>query len=223
MATRGWDSLGPAKPQRGRRRRVVHVFTEGRVTEPQYIEIIRDIGTYREPTVKVEVRIANDTAPASQRKPIKLVEAAVRLMRTESRTARRSGLEREYWPQVWCLFDRDEHESVDAALKQAKEGGVSVAFSHPCFEVWRLLHLKPVTGTFGRSCDMVTARLPFMATTPNIKVVERGQIPEGSFKEAKKRALKMNADHAEHVPKSLRDPYTDVFAFVEEGLGITSY
>lgn len=221
--TRGRDSLRPVQQQRGRRRRVVHVFTEGSVTEPTYIEIIRGRGTYQDPSLSVEVRIANATAPGSQRKPIKLVEAAVSLMRDEARAAKRSQLKKEFWPQVWCLFDRDEHESLDAALKQAREGGVRVAFSHPCFEVWRLLHHKPVTGTFGGVCEGAAARLPFAREAGNIKIVLPEQLPEGSFAEARKRAEKMNATHGPHVPLPHRDPYTDVFTFVEDGLGIASY
>ncbi|MFC9619265.1 RloB family protein [Streptomyces sp. NPDC056930] len=216
--TRGKDSLGPAK-KGGRRRRVVHVFTEGRVTEPDYINIVRD----RAGVAGVEVRIANSSAPGSQRKPIKLVEAAVRLMREETREAKRSGLEKKYWPTVWCMFDRDEHESIDAALKQAREGGVRVAFSHPCFEVWRLLHHKPVTGTFGGVCGQASARLPFAKDAANIKIVLPEQIPAGSYAEARKRAVRMNSVHGDHVPLSLRDPYTNVFDFIEDGMGITSY
>lgn len=218
--TRGNESLGPAKQQRSRRRRVVHVFTEGRVTEPNYIEAVSGLVHLHEKGV--EVRIANANAPGSQRKPIKLVEAAVQLMRDEARTAKRTGVKKELWPQVWCLFDRDEHESVDAALKQAREGDVQVAFSHPCFEVWRLLHHKPVTGTFGGVCGQVADRLPFAKDGGNIKVVLPEQI-RNKFVDAKSRAKKMNGEHGAHLPLSLRDPYTDVFEFVEKGLGIASY
>lgn len=220
---RGKDSLIPATQPSGRRRGVVHVFTEGRVTEPTYIEIIRDRGVYTDPTTAVEVRIANSTASGSQRKPIKLVDAAVRLMREEAREAKRSGLKKTLWPQVWCLFDRDDHDSIETALKQAHEGNVSVAFSHPCFEVWRLLHHKPVTGTFSGVCDQAKARLPFAKDAVNIKVVLPEQLPPGSYAAAKRHALRMNAAHGEHVPLIHRDPYTDVFAFVEDGLGIVSY
>lgn len=220
--TRGKDSLGPTKQQHGRRRRVVHVFTEGRVTEPTYIEIIRALGVYQDPETKVEVRIANSTAPGSQRKPINLVEAAVQLMREEAREAKRNRLKNEFWPQVWCLFDRDQHELVDAALKQAREGDVGVAFSHPCFEVWRLLHHKPVSGTFGGSCDQAVARLPAARDAGNNKVVLPEQI-RGGFADAKVRAARMNGQHGEHLPLSQRDPYTDVHDFVEKGLGIASY
>jgi len=190
----------------------VYVFTEGKVTEPTYIEIIRDRGIYADPTVAVEVRIANATAPGSQRKPIKLVEAAVRLMREEVWQAKRSNLKKELWPQVWCLFDRDEHDSIETALKQAREGDVRVAFSHPCFEVWRLLHYKPVTGTFGGVCDQATARLPFAKDAANIKVVLPEQLPPGSYRQAKKRALQMNAAHGDHVPRESIAIHTRMFS-----------
>ena len=169
------------------------------------------------------MHIANAKAPGSQRKPLKLVEAAVRLMRTETRKAKSEGLKKAYLPQVWCLFDRDEHEFIETALKQAREGDVKVAFSHPCFEVWRLLHYKSVTGTFGGVYGQAALKLPFAKSTANIKAVLPEQIAKGSFTEAKDRALRMNAVHGDHVPLSRRDPYTDVFTFVEDGLGITTY
>ncbi|WP_405756181.1 RloB family protein [Streptomyces sp. NBC_00073] len=223
--TRGKDSLTSAKPKGGKRRRVVHVFTEGKVTEPEYIAIVRARGVLKDPGVQVDVHIANESAAGSHRKPIKLVEDAVRLMREEVRAAKRSKLdpESEFWPQVWCLFDRDEHEQIEAARKQAREAGVQIAFSHPCFELWRLLHVKTVDAQFGGACNQVTARLPFAKNTDNIKHVESDQIPENSFKLAKQRAQKINSAHGEHVSWLHRDPYTDVFEFVEKGLGITAY
>jgi hypothetical protein len=216
--TRGKESFKP--PKKGqRRRRDVYVFTEGRVTEPQYIEVIQA----RSGVPGVEVHIANASVPGSQRKPVKLVEAAVQLMRDKTREAKRSGLKKEYWPSVWCLFDRDEHDHIEAALKQAKEGGVRVAYSHPCFELWRLLHHKAVTNSFGGVCDAAARKLPFASKVDDLKVVLPDQIPVGSFSAAKKRAEQINQTYGPHVSKLLRDPYTDVHEFVEQALGITSY
>ncbi|GAA1024325.1 hypothetical protein Aple_099980 [Acrocarpospora pleiomorpha] len=220
---KGKEELGPSKRQRARRRRLVYVYSEGQVTEPTYIEIVRAQGVYADPTIAVEVRIANATVAGSRRKPIKLVEAAARLMREQIREAKQGGLTEEFWPQVWCPFDRDDHEQVDEAFKLAREADVRVAFSHPCFEVWRLLHFKPVPGTFSGVCGLVTDRLPFAKAVENVKLVLPEQIPVGSFGEAKKRAEQMNAAHGDHVPWSRRDPYTDVHTFVEQGLGIRSY
>ncbi|MFF9867944.1 RloB family protein [Streptomyces sp. NPDC013953] len=216
--TRGKDSLGPASKGQ-RRNKIVHVFTEGRVTEPQYIEIVRG----RAGATGIEVRIANESAPGSQRKPITLVEAAARVMREETRAAKRAKLPDKFWPEVWCLFDRDEHQQIPDAFKLAKEAGVRIAFSHPCFEVWRLLHHKPVQGTFGGVCGEAVKLLPFANSAGNIKSVLSDQIPKGSFARAKKRAQEMNAQHPAHKAMDLRDPYTDVYEFVEKGLGITTY
>ncbi|OEU94816.1 RloB family protein [Streptomyces oceani] len=217
--TKGKESLVPAQKGGRQRNKVVHVFTEGKVTEPEYIHIVRE----RSPVSGIEVRIANASDRGSRREPLKLVDAAVRLMRDEKREAKRSGLPKKLWPMVWCLFDRDQHEGVESAFKQAREAGVRVAFSHPCFEVWRLLHHKPVVGTFGGVCDLAADRLPFAKQVTDVKQVLPEQIPKQSFGQAKKWALKMNAEHEDHVPYSQRDPYTDVFTFVEEGLGIIAY
>ncbi|WP_331452580.1 RloB family protein [Streptomyces sp. SS162] len=216
--TRGKDSLGPAK--RGQRRyKIVHVFTEGLVTEPQYIEIVRG----KPDKTGVEVRIANASAPGSQRKPITLVEAAARLMREETRAARKAKLDEKLWPEVWCLFDRDEHQQIPAALRLADEAGVRVAFSHPCFELWRLLHHKPVHGKFSGVCGEVVRQLPFAGTPEKLKHMAPDELPENSFAQAKKWAQKINAQHPAHVPMDQRDPYTDVYEFVEKGLRVAGY
>ncbi|MGC5009574.1 RloB family protein [Streptosporangium sp. DT93] len=218
--TRGKDVLGPSGQRRDKRNRVVHVFTEGRLTEPSYIDIMKQL--LSEQRLPVEVHIANAGARGSQRKPIDLVEAAVPLMERLTREAERNRLREETRPQVWCLFDRDDHQELDRAFKQARHGKVRIAFSHPCFEVWRLLHHKDVAGTFNQVCDLVIDRLPFRNEVEKIKEVHIEQIM-GRYNEAKRRALRMNAQHGDHVTLPNRDPYTDVFHFVEQGLGITSY
>ncbi|MFC5825466.1 RloB family protein [Nonomuraea insulae] len=126
--TRGKDALRSAQQWRGRRHRVVYVFTEGEVTEPSYIDIIHRRGVFADPAIPVEVRIANASAPGSHRKPVKLVEAAARLAHEKLQEAKRTRLQEEFWPQMWCLFDRDDHAMLGQALKQARDGNVRVAF-----------------------------------------------------------------------------------------------
>ncbi|MFD9907635.1 RloB family protein [Streptomyces sp. NPDC059063] len=222
---KGKDDLRRPSGGGTRRKRVVHVFTEGKVTEPSYIDILKDEGVPADASLKVEVHVANRKDRDSVRTPLDLVERAVRLMREESRNAKRAKLKKEFLPQVWCLFDRDAHEHIETALKQAREGNVRVAFSHPCFEIWRLLHHKSATGTFNGVCGEATRRLPFANTTPdsdNIKLVLPHQIT-GRFKTARDNAKRMNAQHGDHVSLLHRDPYTDVHVFVEEGLGLKAY
>jgi RloB-like protein len=219
--TRGKDTLARLK-RGGKRRRVVHVFTEGAVTEPSYIDILKKHGKPVDGSIVVEVHVANLKAPGSQRKPIKLVEAGVKLMAELKRDAKRAKLAPAEWPQVWCLFDRDEHDQIETALSRARSGDIHVAFSHPCFEVWRLLHYKAATGTFDGVCDSAAGRLPFAATDPHPKVVREDQV-HTRYQDAKNRAQAMNSQHSDHKPLVNRDPYTDVWKFVEHGMGIATY
>jgi hypothetical protein len=43
--------------------------------------------------------------------------------------------------EVWVVFDRDEHD-LTTALNDARDAGLGVVFSNPCFELWPLLHLQ---------------------------------------------------------------------------------
>lgn len=217
--TRGKEELG-ATSRGGKRKTVVYVFTEGKETEPSFIDIIWERRRSDGPPPNIDVRIANRKAPGSQRKPLTLVEAAARTMREKTREAKKA---KTPMPEVWVLFDRDQHEHVQKAIDDAEAAGIKVAFSHPCFEVWRLLHHKHVTGTFAGVCGLAEERLPFAKTSANIKVVRPDEIPAGSYTEARDRARKMNAQHHDRVPRSLRDPYTEVPEFIEKGLRITTY
>lgn len=222
--TRGKSSFAPIA-RRGRgRSRAVYVFTEGKVTEPDYIRIVHRHGTPADPALTVEVHIANAKDDGSRRMPMDLVKRAIVLRGEKQREDRKAGVKGKLSTQVWCLFDHDNHPDVEAALAHAKKHGLPVAFSHPCFEVWRLLHHKAVSGTFGGVCGEAAKRLPgeFRNAPGGGKAVLDEQILS-RYAEARKRALTMNAQHGDHLPLHKRDPYTDVYAFVEEGLGISSY
>ncbi|MGV9989850.1 RloB family protein [Streptomyces sp. NPDC003374] len=223
-AHKGRDSWERPARRGGQRRRQVFVFTEGKVTEPSYLDILKDKGVPHADKVPVEVHIANRKAD-SGRKPLDLVEQAIKLKHEEDRKAKRAKLDAKYLPAVWCLFDHDRYTYIRDALEEAEKAGIGVAFSHPCFEVWRLAHYKPVSGSFAGVCDGAATRLPFQrgsqdARTP--KVVLPHQIL-GRYETARKNAEQMNSRHAAHVAKWDRDPYTDVHEFVENALHIATY
>ncbi|MFD9279009.1 RloB family protein [Streptomyces mirabilis] len=223
-AQKGKDSWERPARQGGQRRRQIFIFTEGKVTEPSYLDILRDQGVPLADKVPVEMHIANRRAD-SGRKPLDLVEQAIKLKREEDRKAKRAKLDRKFLPQVWCLFDHDRYKYIRDALEQADAAGIGVAFSHPCFEVWRLAHYKPVSGSFAGVCGGAAERLPFQrgsqdANTP--KVVLPHQVL-GRYKAARKNAERMNSQHAAHVGRWDRDPYTDVHEFVEKALHIDTY
>ncbi|WP_406342967.1 RloB family protein [Streptomyces sp. NBC_00648] len=234
---KGRDSFDRNKGLPGKPRpREVHVFTEGEVTEPGFVTYVRDHGIPDEHGRKVEIHFENLTAPTKRRKPLPLVEDAIPYVTKAERAAKKAGLDQDdwNWPQVWVLFDRDRHEDIPTAYARAKRAGVKIAYSHPCFELWRLLHYQNYTSTFGGVCDSAAARLkqqPGFAQTygPSIRSVSpekaKQVMPDqlrDRYEKARRFAQQLNAKH-KGPDQNRWDPYTNVYDFVEQGLGIVSY
>jgi hypothetical protein len=136
--------------------------------------------------------------------------------------------------QLWALFDRDQHPDVVQAMRVARTGGVRVAFSHPSFDLWLLLHFADLSGAQSGSSRIVHAKLrrcPGFATfdVHNDKSVSgaRAQALNGQLSVAVKRAKRLTdacptgecsaADgHAEHYDPLRRDPSTDVWQLLLE-------
>lgn len=135
------------------------IVSEGSKTEPNYFTEIRS--EYRLQTANVEVRRC-DRGTA----PIQVVEHARDLFEQGDR---HRGIQPRAFEQVYAVFDRDDHESYTAALRQAealngklrndlKQPVKFVATaSVPSFELWLLLHFEDVLAPIRR--DEVLHRL----------------------------------------------------------------
>ncbi|MCY3952410.1 MAG: RloB family protein [bacterium] len=115
-------------------KRTFLVFCEGEKTEPAYLKALK-----REPAVRdvasVDIRVDEGTRGAV---PLTLVEVAAKAR------ARFSGEDGEV-DEVWCVFDVEwprNHPNLKRALDLARERGVRVAVSNPCFELWLALHFE---------------------------------------------------------------------------------
>ncbi|MEO6195139.1 MAG: RloB family protein [Thermoanaerobaculia bacterium] len=51
---------------------------------------------------------------------------------------------------VWCVFDVDEHPHLLDARQKARDNGIDLAVSNPCFELWALLHFQDQTAHLER-------------------------------------------------------------------------
>lgn len=111
---------------------LILVVCEGRVTEPQYVEAFRL--AHGANTVRVHVE-----SPGGD--PQALVEAAIRLRDGSTRRAKRERDANLAYDEVWCVLDVDEHARLGSARSLARESGIALAVSNPCFELWLLLHL----------------------------------------------------------------------------------
>jgi hypothetical protein len=84
--------------------------------------------------------------------PMRLVERAVARKKSDSEI-----------DECWCVFDVEwprNHPNLDRALQLAEAGGVNVAVSNPCFELWLILHFQDQTAFLdNRTAETISRRL----------------------------------------------------------------
>jgi len=138
---RGTDSFR-RKPGGKAPRSVTLIVCEGE-TEEAYFEAAR----IKYGLTTAEVILAENTIGAA---PISVVRCA------EARCAEPGGYDR-----IFCVFDRDGHESFDRARARIKTLGkrkkkplpIQEAISIPCFEYWVLLHHARTDAPLHRCAD----------------------------------------------------------------------
>jgi len=129
MARRS-DSLRRRRPFREVKRRIL-IVCEGEVTEPSYFS---DLKHHTRSVVDLEIEPGGT--------PKAVVELAVEVKKAAEKGARRSKDENLKYDSVWSVFDVDEHPFLAEAQQQARDNGIDVAVSNPCFELWALLHFQ---------------------------------------------------------------------------------
>ena len=141
------------RPGRDRGQREFYVVAEGEVTERDYLALLN--AEYGE-SGRFFVH------PITRRRgmqPLGVVERAIAQL-DELRQAPGGDADiGEGRIQVWALFDRDQHSRIAEAFAEAAPTAVRVAFSHPSFDLWLLLHFQNMTSAEDGSSDAVHARL----------------------------------------------------------------
>jgi hypothetical protein len=107
--------------------RTIVVFCEGRNSEPDYVNGLKQLPQiYENTALNIEVH-------PQQGVPLTLVEMAV---------SRKRDAEVD---ECWCIFDVEwpqHHPHLREAITLAHAHGVHLAISNPCFELWLILHLE---------------------------------------------------------------------------------
>ncbi|MGP0093466.1 MAG: RloB family protein [Xanthobacteraceae bacterium] len=173
------------------------IFSEGSRTEPDYIrDFVRDHGNS---LVKVEL--------GPHGVPTSLVEAAVTYL-NRSRRRRRDSFEKR--DQVWVVFDCDDHPNLRAAIARARDNGVNVAYSNPCFELWALLHLEDHDAPISR--QHLQRRLANLMPGYDAQRSKRidYELIRTAYNEADERAERMARRRVEEGD-AMGNPYTDVY------------
>lgn len=100
------------------------IVCEGRVTEPEYINLIR---------IKEKINLVQIIIDHEGGTPKTLVDRAV-----SEKRLNKSAFGKD--DEIWCVFDIDEHPLITEAKQKAAANGIKLAISNPCFEFWLLLH-----------------------------------------------------------------------------------
>ncbi|MBO0803550.1 MAG: RloB domain-containing protein [Nocardiopsaceae bacterium] len=208
-------------------RRVVFVVAEGERTEREYLGRID--GKYGR-RHGFHLRFPEGT---HGRKPSEVVDDAEKLADDDVET--------------WAFFDRDQHPGIPQAMAAARKAGIRVAFSHPAFELWLLLHFQQFAAPQGGDNARATREL---RRKPGFEDYDRSQrdgkgitadrfdalTADGGIARAVRNARRLDDDcpsgccsgrdpkEEGHPPGRCdpirRDPSTGVWRLIE-GLGIT--
>ena len=197
------------------------IVCEGTKTEPHYFEALKV--NYRDQLKGVDILPSNGTAPSCN------VENAEKLYAKD--LAAVDGDKALAYEAVYCVFDRDSHDTFDAAIARiaALKAGkaklpIHAIASYPCFEFWLILHFgftrSPFAKTGKKSVgDMCKKKLRdfpgfegYEEKEPNAYALTKEKLREGI------KHSKQAAREAEDVGQP--NPSTQVHELVEHLLGV---
>jgi RloB-like protein len=162
------DKIRSARPQRGksltskprlrRPREIIYVVAEGEVTEYQYCAALSNTFAER---FGFRIDIPTPHVRRNGLTPIEVAEHALTVA-ASTRSEQRGTAPGPPSPirEVWALFDRDQHPRIpEVFAKLAGHKRIRVAFSHPSFDLWLLLHFTAVSDAQEGSSEQVHSRL----------------------------------------------------------------
>jgi hypothetical protein len=121
---------------------VFYVAVEGEVTERDYLTYLsHEFGD----------ALGFLIHPLYQRNGLKPREVVAKALEYRDELRAAAADEDPERVELWAVFDCDQHSDIPAAMAEAAAGGVRVAFSHPSFDLWLLLHFSGVPDRHGGS------------------------------------------------------------------------
>jgi hypothetical protein len=193
--------LGRREPSHEPKQRIL-IVCEGTRTEPQYLQRFERACQ----NSRFTIRIAREHGV-----PKTLVTAAKDRKRLAEADASRQGDENPGFDSVWCVFDVDEHHYIPDVLQMARDNGIELAISNPCFELWLLLHFRESPGAQLRA--RIHEMLSSYVRGGYNKVVEFTEYSAG-YPRAVARAKRMD-ETAQSCGKPGQNPTTGVYRLTE--------
>lgn len=177
------------------------IICEGTVTEPQYFD------AFRRDEYNSLVNIEIDDKGGV---PKTLVERAAARKKQSEIEAEQMGDSNLKYDEVWCVYDVDQHPNLPDAWQQARDNGIHLAISNPCFELWLLLHYceqtahierKPAVSSLGTFIKGYKKHVPFQ----NLRA---------GYEDAVLRAKRLEEHHIQ-VDSEGGNPSTSVYKLTE--------
>ena len=178
------------------------IVCEGQNSEPQYLD-----GFWKAcKNSRVDVII-----PKGGRAPLAVVQYAKDLKQKAEKAARREHDENLSYDRVWGVFDVNSHPNIPDARLLAKQYGIQLAISNPCFELWLLLHHRESPGANRR--DDIKAMLKLAISNYDKSVDYRDY--EDGYLRAVSQATRLD-ELAEQIGDPGKNPTTGVYRLTEE-------
>ena len=177
------------------------IVCEGEKTEPEYFYGFASACR----NTRVTIKVAREHGV-----PKTLVGIAKQYKEEAGAKAAQEKDDNLVYDSVWCVFDIDEHLHVGEAKEMARDNGIDLAISNPCFELWLLLHFRECPGmqSHTKVQKMLTAHVPKYD-----KHVEYATYAAG-YPQAVIRATRMDQS-SEEARDPNRNPRTGVYKLTE--------
>lgn len=177
---------------------IIHIFTEGEKTEPDYFNSIKDDLRLNEIDIKIYGKGDHTMS---------LVESVIKI-KNESKNC--NGDE---W---WVVFDRDNHLGFNQAIEIAEKNKIYAVYSNECFELWFILHFEFLNTSIGREAyyDKLTN---LFGNKYDKKKSVNYEILKCKESDAIRNAKKLDKIYEDQGVTSCekRDPSTQVYKLVE--------
>lgn len=181
-------------------RRVIRVHTEGRVTEPKYLE---ELARRHRGKIRIDVGVSGAV-------PETLVDQACRDMDNNG-TRRREG---PWYDEIWCVFDVDEHPNLKRAIGRALQKKVKLAVSNPCFELWLILHFQDQTAHIDRRDAQRLVKQHGIMEGKEVRSEMFAQL-EDYYEDAKQRARMLEQKHDGDGSPPRSNPSTSMWRLID--------
>lgn len=182
-------------------RRVIRIYAEGAVTEYEYLNHWE----------RKNRRVVLEWGESGMA-PMSLVGCARNDLKLSRRATSRRGI--PDFDELWCMFDIDAHPNVSQAVFEARQSGIDVIISNPCFELWLVLHHENQNAHIDRR--------KIQRRASDLSLVEGKSIPdsawnelEDNYDEARLRAQALDRMHSGNASPPRSNPSTDVWRLVD--------